>query len=426
MGANPILVASVPTCTNRALAVASRALAASRNARHHDHRMGHTDLPTHRLERLVSSPEAPQAGRCGSSGRGAQDVLTLMTLKFCPERLSLIRERRGLSISRLAAKAEVAERAIRSYEAGETTPRESNLGRLAAALSVPPGYFFGPRISGLGNEAATFRAATKLPAYRRRAALAAGSIAMYLADWFAHRFDLPIVNVPEVTPGSDPDLAAQSVRAAWGLGNGPAPNMLHLLEAMGVLVFSLADDCKELDAFSYWRHGRPFVMLNTAKSAERGRFDLAHELGHLVLHREIQRTTQAHEDEANAFAAAFLMPRSGIMAMNLFMPTLSELIESKTAWQVAATALARRLHDLDVLSDWHYRTTMIELSKRGYRSSEPDGIQPEASQLLTVMLQSLRSEGVSVKGIAKDLHMYEADVADMLVGLVPAIGVMGR
>ena len=349
-----------------------------------------------------------------------------MALKFCPERLRLMRERRGLSVSRLAAKAGVAERALRDYEAGLVTPREGNLHRLAETLAVPAEFFFGPRISGLGSEAATFRAATKLPAYRRRAALAAGSIAMYLTDWLASRFNLPAVNIPEVDIGSDPETAAQSVRAAWGLGNGPAPNMLHLLEAMGVLIFSLAQDCRELDAFSFWRHGRPFVLINATKSAERGRFDLAHELGHLVLHREAQRTTQAHEDEANEFAAAFLMPQSGILAMNLYMPTFGELIAAKAAWQVAATALTRRLHDVGVLSDWHYRTMMIELSKRGYRSSEPDGIQREASQLMTIVLRSLRSEGLGTRQIASDLQLYETDVIDMLVGLAPAVPIISK
>src|SRR3546814_6566541 len=45
------------------------------------------------------------------------------------------------------------------------------------------------------------------------------------------------------------------------------------------------EDTKNVDAFSCWRNGQPFVFLNTFKSAERSRFDAAHELAHLVLHR---------------------------------------------------------------------------------------------------------------------------------------------
>ena len=142
-----------------------------------------------------------------------------MAGQFCPERLSLMRERRGLSISRLAAKADVAERAIRDHEAGRATPRDSNLHRLSAALAIPSEFLFGPRISGLGYDAATFRAATKLPVYRRKAALAAGSLAMHLADWLADRFDFPPVNIPNA-PGGDPEISALSVRATWGLETG--------------------------------------------------------------------------------------------------------------------------------------------------------------------------------------------------------------
>ena len=59
-------------------------------------------------------------------------------------------------------------------------------------------------------------------------------------------------------------------------------------------MFGLAEDCRELDAFCFWRHGRPFVFLNTVKSAERNRMDCAHELAHLVLHREVREMTREH------------------------------------------------------------------------------------------------------------------------------------
>ncbi|MEK2654790.1 ImmA/IrrE family metallo-endopeptidase [Pseudomonas aeruginosa] len=48
----------------------------------------------------------------------------------------------------------------------------------------------------------------------------------------------------------------------------------------------MAEETSQVNAFSCWRRGvTPFVFLNTQKSAEASRFDAAHELGHLVLHR---------------------------------------------------------------------------------------------------------------------------------------------
>jgi Zn-dependent peptidase ImmA (M78 family)/DNA-binding XRE family transcriptional regulator len=339
-------------------------------------------------------------------------------MPFTPERLVVARERRGLSRTGLATAAGVAERSIRNYEAGEDEPREASLKSLADALRVPTEFFFGPPLEGLGETAASFRAASRLPAYRRRAALAAGSFAMHLASYMAERFELPEIEVPDLE-GYAPELAADAVRAAWGLGSGPAPNMVHLLEAKGVLVFALAEDCRELDAFSFWRWGRPFALLNTMKSAERGRLDAAHELAHLVLHRNLQGVGKEQEDEAQAFAGAFLLPRSAVLASGTRGATLPQVIAQKKVWRVAATAYTRRLHQLGLLSDWQYRALMIELTKRGYRSGEPDGMQRESSQLMQMMLAELRKDRIGLQRLADELHVGVDDVRSLILGLAP-------
>ena len=84
----------------------------------------------------------------------------------------------------------------------------------------------------------------------------------------------------------------------------PIKNMIHLLEARGVRVLSLSIDTAQLDAFSMWHADTPFVFLNTKKSCEHSRFDVGHELGHLVLHRHAGAKGQEVEREANAFASA--------------------------------------------------------------------------------------------------------------------------
>ncbi|MGH8294615.1 MAG: ImmA/IrrE family metallo-endopeptidase [Acidimicrobiales bacterium] len=339
---------------------------------------------------------------------------------FTPERLTVARERRGLSRAGLARVAEVAERSIRNYEAGEDEPRDSSLRALASALDIPAEFLSGPPLEGLGETAASFRAASKLPVYRRRAALAAGSFAMHLAAYVAERFELPEIRTPDLA-GYEPELAADAVRASWGLGSGPAPNLVRLLESKGVLVFALAEDCRELDAFSFWRWGRPFVMLNTMKSGERGRLDAAHELAHLVLHRHVPEVTKEHEDEAQSFAGAFLLPRSSVLASGACGAGLRQVLEQKKVWRVAATAYTRRLHQLDLLSDWQYRSLMIELTKRGYRSGEPDGMQRESSQLMHMILSELRRDRIGINRLADELQMSAGDVRSLMLGLVPVV-----
>jgi Zn-dependent peptidase ImmA (M78 family)/transcriptional regulator with XRE-family HTH domain len=336
---------------------------------------------------------------------------------FAPERLTLIRERRGFSVAQLARVSGVADKAIRNAEAGTTTPSDASLSRLAVALEVPEAYFFGPEVETLGEHAASFRKASKLPAYRRKAALAAGSFAMQLAELMSEYFDLASVRVPDLG-GTDPETAAEAVRAAWGLGSGPAPNLVHLLESKGVFVTALAEDCRELDAFSFWRHGRPFVVLNTQKSGERGRMDAAHELAHLVLHRDVEVITKEHEAEAQTFGGSFLLPRSAVLATGMRNPRLGQILEQKAAWQVAATLFVKRLHDVGLLGDWAYRTLMIELSQRGYRSGEPGGIPRETSQFLNGALTTLRAEGTTTRDLAADLRITVEDLRDYMFGLV--------
>ena len=103
------------------------------------------------------------------------------------------------------------------------------------------------------------------------------------SDYIESRFTLPDPDIPSYGDSPvPPDLAgvaAMDVRGKWGLGQLSIGNMLHLLESKGVRALSLNQPTAKADAFSFWRGGRPFVMLNTRKSAERSRMDAAHELG---------------------------------------------------------------------------------------------------------------------------------------------------
>ena len=197
----------------------------------------------------------------------------------------------------------------------------------------------------------------------------------------------------------------------------------YLLESHGVLCFALAEDCRELDAFSFWQLERPFVTLNTIKSGERGRWDAAHELGHLVLHRYEMTMGRQHELEADIFAQSFLLPPKAILASGLYQPSLHRVLEHRLAWQVSAIAFTRCLHGHNLLSDWHYRNLVIELSKRDYRSREPGGISRETSQLLPQALRHLAADGIRLPQIAESLDLPHSDLYEMMFSLVPVVAV---
>jgi Zn-dependent peptidase ImmA (M78 family) len=331
-------------------------------------------------------------------------------------RLTLARKRRGLSLVRLAELTGISTRSLSAYEKGEQRPGPGRVGVIAARLGYPTEFFFSGGIEELAPAAVSFRAPSKLPAVRRDAALSAGRLAMELNRWIVERFELPVPDVPSLDRG-DPEHAAEEVRARWGLGAAPVPNMVHLLEAHGIRVFSLRE-CAEVDAFSTVWAGTPYVFLHVAKTGERGRFDAAHELGHLVLHGEHDAGREA-EREADRFAAAFLMPRASVLAHLPPASSVEQILAGKRIWRVAAMALAHRLYEVGALSEWLYRTTCIELGKRGFRVGEPDGIARESSQLLYKVFRALRAERVTAADIAVDLRLPVDEVNGFLFGLIP-------
>jgi Zn-dependent peptidase ImmA (M78 family)/DNA-binding XRE family transcriptional regulator len=336
-----------------------------------------------------------------------------------PSRLALARKRRGLTLVQLAAAVQVSARSLSGYENGTQEPSPPTLRRLAAALEVPAGFLTAGDVDEIPLDAISFRALSKLTAGQRDTARGAARIALMLAEWIEARFHLPEAGVPSL-PRLDPETAAEVVRARWGLGAAPLGHLVRLLEAHGVRVFSLAAECAEVDAFSFAWRGHPYVLLNTGKTGERGRFDAAHELGHLVLHSEhrVPHGPDA-EQEANRFAAAFLMPRASVVAHGLSGASSDHVLEAKQVWQVSAMALTHRLHELGLLTDWGYRTACVDLSRRGYRTSEPGGIARETSPLLDTVFKSLRAEGITPAQAARDLQITSAELNRHVFGLVP-------
>ena len=208
----------------------------------------------------------------------------------------------------------------------------------------------------------------------------------------------------------EPEQAAELVRRRWNLGDRPISNLVHLLESKGIRVFSLAEETREVDAFCTWYEGKPFVFLNTIKSAERSRFDAAHELGHLVRDVYTMRHGQAHgrempeiERQADAFASAFLMPKESVEANQPPTYTIKYLMKLKHYWGVSLAALAYRFNSLGLVSEWNYRSLCIEIAKSGYRTNEPEPMERETSQLLTKVLDILHSRKQGRREIAESL-----------------------
>jgi len=336
---------------------------------------------------------------------------------FNPSRLTIARQRAGLTKKELALRVGVDPRAISGFEGAQYLPTEENVARMARATGFPVGFLEADDIELLTAEGVSFRSMTKMTAKQRDAAIAAGSIAFLLSDWVDQEFGLPVPDIPDFG-GATPEVAAMSLRQEWGLGERPIKNMVHLLELKGARVFSLAENSIEVDAYSVWRGARPFVFLNTGKSGERRRFDTAHELAHLVLHRHASPNGLEAEKEAHAFAAAFLMPTASLRAMGRVTPNLDFIISMKQKWMVSIAAMTVRLHELGFLTYYHYNRLFVELSGLGYRKNEPLGIKPETSQVWRKVFTELRKDGIGLQSLADKLLIPSDEIVKLVFGLV--------
>jgi Zn-dependent peptidase ImmA (M78 family) len=333
---------------------------------------------------------------------------------FNYSRVDLARRRRGLTKSKLATDSGLSTRMLRKYEQG-SEPTPATIERLATVLGFPVTFFYGDTLDEPNPDGVSFRALSSLSVTKSQQALASSTLALALANWIDERFELPMPDVPDYR-GSDPVTAAEALRERWGLGERPVANMVHLLESRGIRVFSLAEEYAEVDAFSFWRDACPYVFLNTMKTVERSRMDAAHELGHLVLHGHGGPTGRQAEHEAQAFGSAFLMPESSVVARISRGATLTQLIEAKSFWKVAAFNLVHRAHGLELISEWQYRSMCIALSKRG-RANEPRQMRTsETSQVLSKVFRALRAENVDRGDVAADLHIPADELSKSVFG----------
>ncbi len=348
---------------------------------------------------------------------------------FCADRLKIARYRRKLTGKELAAAAGVTDVTVSKVENGHQ-PDDVTVEKLVSALGYPRAFFFMDKPETLEPKAVSFRSLKKMKAAERNAALAAGANGIALYQWIDERFALPAPDLIDLSREQGrPEVAARLLRQHWGLGDRPIGNILQLFESKGIRALSLSENTQNVDAYSFWHAHNPYIFLNQKKTAERSNFDAAHELGHLVLHFHAQAESMPEDDaerQANVFASAFLMPDADIKSVLGRVYSSSQIIKAKMRWKVSALALATRLHQIGMLSEWNYRSIFIDLGQRGFRTGEPLGVPRETSTLLAKVFAALWSRGVTRNDIAADLNLPWDEVEVLVFGLTGPISAPPR
>ncbi|WP_433261886.1 helix-turn-helix domain-containing protein [Actinosynnema sp. CS-041913] len=325
---------------------------------------------------------------------------------FDGSRLTLARRLAGLRKSDLAGRVDKSPTAVAAWESGAKRPTAATVAQLALSLSVDPG-FFAVRADDVAALSATphFRSLRSTSQLARDQAFAYGQVAVDVVASLERHVEFPEPAVPALPvpvddpAGDGPERAARLVRERWGIGPGPCGHLVRLLENHGVLVVFSPPQAASVDAYSFDSGLRPVVVLNPVKhDYYRQRFDVAHELGHLVMHGDAEPGGRAVEDQAHRFAAELLMPADQVRDLlpasmgGAVWPTLARL---KEQWGVSIQALLYRARWLGRLGDVSYRNAMTTISTRGWRRSEPGLVAAiEQPSLLPRAVELLAQEGI--------------------------------
>lgn len=232
---------------------------------------------------------------------------------------------------------------------------------------------------------------------------------------------------PDQITNADIEEAADECRELWGLGRRAIPDMAMAIEGAGVILVREETGVATIERLSAWSQvlNRPLVLLSADKqNGFRSRFDLAHELGHLILHKGIERSTdpvrhKIMEDQAHRFAGAFLLPAETFAAEVRSPVTLGSLLLLKQRWGVSVAAMVMRLWALKVIDDDAKSLLFKRRSARWGVKAEPgdDGRTPEQTRLLRRTIELLASSGVlPVNAVSAYIGLSDTDI-EMLTGL---------
>ncbi len=331
-----------------------------------------------------------------------------MEKQFNGDRLKKARIYRGMTVVDLAEKLELQRQTVSGYESGKSTPNDSTITqKISNALDFPVQFFL-EKDSELKIGSTYFRALlTTKKKYRAEQILRMEFIAG-IYSFLKEYIEFPEINIPNCD-GCTPEEAAVKLREAWGLGNKPIANLIHLVEQNGILVTSYPTTTNDIDAFSQMfmleEEMTHFIgFSNNKTSASRIHFDIAHELGHICLHdwtEDVEALEKEdfkeRETEANRFASAFLLPEDSfcrdIRGKNLNVPYYTEI---KKKWFVSIQAMHRRAYNLGVIDMDAYQYTLRILQRRGLRKQEPldDVLLTATPSLLKTSVLLLLQENV--------------------------------
>jgi Zn-dependent peptidase ImmA (M78 family) len=343
-----------------------------------------------------------------------------MRRPFNPDMLALARDAKGVTQTELIAALgdAMSQAKLSKIENGLVSPNDDEVGALAAALGVRTEFFHHPHTRRA--EPATY--------HRKRKKLAKKDWSQIYAKAEIYRIStglflksIELAPTAPAPPSIDPDQhdgrveeIALAVRQLWGLPRGPVEDVTSLLEKAGIIVVGFDFGTDLCDGFTQHSTGDmpPVVFINTRQPKDRLRYSLAHELGHIVMHR---LPNPEMEDQANRFASEFLMPTSDVIK-DFYNMSIDKFMSLKMHWRVSMQSLIMKAHQVGRMSDSAYRYYMIHMSKRGWRTREPvelTNVKEVPRVLLQLVNGHMNHLSYSLDDMSRLIGLPTTDVEDL-------------
>lgn len=384
---------------------------------------------------------------------------------FNGDRLKAARIIRGMTLTELAKKTGISKQSVSLYENNKNVPDYVRVVRLARTLAFPLDFFFEKDKYKVLTTTTYFRSQSTATKKERQVQSAKLELVAKMYDVLFQYLEFPEFNNPNIEftgfytawennseAIGEIESAVEMVRKCWNIPDGPINDIQYALEQNGVLVTGFKSSGDSIDAFSQITDINNcdiyligLDLSEPRKSICRMRFDMAHELGHILLHpwsEDIdsipKEEFRIRECQANMFASAFLLPKEQFSKEVERYPTDLRYYEYlKKTWGVSIQAMLMRAYQLRYLTDNQYQYLMRQVSKKGWRLKEPgdkpyemnESIFQNALDVLfennilnqQTLLREFKQNGISLytKDIEELLHLHNGTLVSEDEKLTP-------
>jgi Zn-dependent peptidase ImmA (M78 family)/DNA-binding XRE family transcriptional regulator len=362
------------------------------------------------------------------------------TPSFVGARLTEAREARQFTMVTLAELAGVSKQIVSEYEKGSKRPSAEVLGNLAKALGMPMSFFLKSFPPDDPQTTVFFRSMVSATLQARQRAIRRCLWLRRIVEYVRQFVVFPPCSLPDLGFSGDPrslreddiEGAAAELRRHWKLKDEPVPNMVGLIEGSGGFVVRQELAADKLDSLSMWATNdpQPYFVLGTDKaSAVRSRFDAAHELGHIILHRRLPASLHGDpvvfrviEDQAHRFAGAFLLPEGNFTEdFYTHLGNITAFVSLKSRWMVSIQAMLMRAKALQLITLERTQNLYRSLARQGWRLREPldDVLLPEVPRLIQQAYEMVLARGI-IDSRTLELHLgLPTAVVESVCGLAP-------